>query len=489
MSQGGIIGDDGSINPQIPTSFVTDSGVAVPLANVLEVLGDLVAAGTNPVSTSGSGNTVTVNIQTAQAIASTDADNVGLAAFSSSQFNVDANGFVTLDNPFVGLTITGDTGGPISPSANNWNLKGTTVGGSGIQVDGSGSTLAVRMAPNYNLSDFAFQNLAAATTRTLEVNNQDNDAASSAILRSAVTGTSAADPYLQVGINSVMNYCWGIDNSDSDTLKIAADANANSATPSGGTILYKLTSGGAASYVNGNFDVTRSAGGSTVSTTVSNTSNSASSNALQQVTVAGTSAGDAFTTYTVSGTTNWSVGADNSVTGDPFVIAASTALGTTNIMSASTAGEINYPLQPAFLAYLSASAIDVTGDGTTYTIAFDTELFDQNSDYDNATYIFTAPVTGRYQFSWLVSVQGILIGHTDLNLQLRTSNATNTQVARLSPFTISVGGVYNTNGSLLVDMEAADTCELRITVSGGTKTIDIGGTRTNGSYFGGYLVC
>lgn len=53
MSQSGILDIEGA-NPQIPTSFVTDSGTAIPLVNVLKILG-----GTG-ITTSGSGNTVTI---------------------------------------------------------------------------------------------------------------------------------------------------------------------------------------------------------------------------------------------------------------------------------------------------------------------------------------------------------------------------------------------------------------------------------------------
>lgn len=53
MSQAGIINAAGS-NPSIPTSFVTDSGTAVPVSNVLNILG-----GTD-ISTSGAGNTVLI---------------------------------------------------------------------------------------------------------------------------------------------------------------------------------------------------------------------------------------------------------------------------------------------------------------------------------------------------------------------------------------------------------------------------------------------
>jgi len=48
----------GPIPPIIPTSFQTDNGIAIPAANVLNVLGG------NGASTSGSGNTVTVTVVT-----------------------------------------------------------------------------------------------------------------------------------------------------------------------------------------------------------------------------------------------------------------------------------------------------------------------------------------------------------------------------------------------------------------------------------------
>lgn len=61
MSQAGNISfTSGPIPPQIATSFVTDSGTAVPVANILNVLGnDSTANNDNGISTTGSGNTVT----------------------------------------------------------------------------------------------------------------------------------------------------------------------------------------------------------------------------------------------------------------------------------------------------------------------------------------------------------------------------------------------------------------------------------------------
>ncbi len=78
--------------------------------------------------------------------------------------------------------------------------------------------------------------------------------------------------------------------------------------------------------------------GVTNTLTVTNASNTSSSQALVNVTVGGGTAGDAFTTYTVSGVTNWSQGIDNSASGDPFVISSSTTLGTSNTLTIDTAG-------------------------------------------------------------------------------------------------------------------------------------------------------
>lgn len=126
MSQVSIVDVVGN-NPQIPTRFVTNFGIAIPIGNTLEILGTAAPAGTDPVFTTGSGNTVTVNVQIAQAIVASNALNVGLAAFNSDDFIVDANGFVSLDGAdFDGLTP--DDGGQVTAVAGNINVFGQKAG-------------------------------------------------------------------------------------------------------------------------------------------------------------------------------------------------------------------------------------------------------------------------------------------------------------------------------------------------------------------------
>ncbi len=87
-----------------PPGSVTDlqgqDGVIVPPngAGIIHVAGAVVAAGAVPFTTVGNAgtNTETWNIQTSQAIGATNASNIGLAAFNSADFTVDANGFVSL---------------------------------------------------------------------------------------------------------------------------------------------------------------------------------------------------------------------------------------------------------------------------------------------------------------------------------------------------------------------------------------------------------
>jgi hypothetical protein len=102
MSQAGIVDIEGGF-PQIPTNFIADVGSAIPIFNTLNIFGSTQAAGTTPVHTTGSGNTITTIVQLTQATGSSNANNAGLASFDSSTFTVDANGFVSLSGG-VGFT-------------------------------------------------------------------------------------------------------------------------------------------------------------------------------------------------------------------------------------------------------------------------------------------------------------------------------------------------------------------------------------------------
>lgn len=140
--------------------------------------------------------------------------------------------------------------------------------------------------------------------------------------------------------------------------------------------------------------------------------------------------------------------------------------------------------QPAFLAGGSLVS-NVTGDGTVYTVSFSNEIFDQGSNYNNETFIFTAPVTGRYVFYFGLTAR-------DLNTATHTQNVlsfVSTGLTLTAFDTKNSIGAIPTNtqlsfsGSCYVNMAATDTARIDFTSSGGTKTVGI----TAGYFFGGYL--
>ena len=95
MSQVSLIDIEGN-HPQIPTSFTTDSGIAIPIANNLEILATYVSAQSIPIQTVGSGNTITIQSQITSAIAASSVADAGLASFDSASFSVNSVGFVQL---------------------------------------------------------------------------------------------------------------------------------------------------------------------------------------------------------------------------------------------------------------------------------------------------------------------------------------------------------------------------------------------------------
>lgn len=223
--------------------------------------------------------------------------------------------------------------------------------------------------------------------------------------------------------------------------------------------------------------------------TVTNPDNtSASSQSLIKSEVGGASAGDAMFQASTTAT-KWTFGADNS-NADAFVVSQGTALGTNDVLISTTAGSITKPLQPCFFAYLSASATDVTGDGTVYTLALNTELFDQQNNFDNTTYTFTAPVTGKYMVT--VATQLLQLGalHTLVESKLVVAGTSaNTYVL----FSLS-GAARDSNNnmimtnSLLVPMTATDTFTVTVQATGSTKTVDVFGGVT-GTSVSAHLVC
>ena len=114
---------------------------------------------------------------------------------------------------------------------------------------------------------------------------------------------------------------------------------------------------------------------------------------------------------------------------------------------------------------------NVTGDGTTYDILWQTEITDTGSEY--ASNVFTATTAGKYLISFHCALKGYGSGHTQYMLWVYTSNLTK-KVTRLNPyavfssacqFVMSYSGVYH--------LDACDTAKVQVQVTGSTKTVDV----------------
>lgn len=153
-------------------------------------------------------------------------------------------------------------------------------------------------------------------------------------------------------------------------------------------------------------------------------------------------------------------------------------------------GEVNFPAQCSFMAYLSSTATDVTGDGTLYTILFDTELWDIGGNYNAASGIFTAPTTGLYLFVAGVTMGGLAAGNTIVDSAFRNSALaayslvidTNAATARDANNQLTMSSLTH------LYLTAADTVLVSARAFSTTKVVDVIGGATVGTYFGGMLV-
>lgn len=159
---------------------------------------------------------------------------------------------------------------------------------------------------------------------------------------------------------------------------------------------------------------------------------------------------------------------------------SSVALNLVNTVACTitdTTGRITYPHQPVFSAYAdSLSQLNVTGDGTIYTVKYDVASLNVGGSFSTSTGLFTAPLTGTYIFSGTLLISNLGSAHTLYTAYLNspTSDAIY-QLCNLNPYPIITPSTleYGISFCQIVPMGIGETIGLNCQVTGGTKTINV----------------
>jgi len=307
----GIFSGSGASLTSIPNGALTNSSVTV---------------GTTAISLGASATTI-----------------IGLTSVTSTTFVGALSGNATTATSAT--TATNVTGGAAGSLVYQTAASTTTTlaAGTSSQVLVSGTTPSWTNTPILTGTNFTGIPNGALTNSSLTLGSTSMALGSTTTTVTGLVSTTS-DRFVVNGSTVPTN---GIYLSAANTFAIASNTTERITVNSTGNTVVNAPSSGIGLTVTGlttantALDVTAATAGAKLTSRLSNTSNTASSDARQLVLVAGSSAGDALTEYQVSAITSWSVGVDNSAT-DNFVIAASSTLGTSNALSITTAGAATF---------------------------------------------------------------------------------------------------------------------------------------------------
>jgi hypothetical protein len=141
------------------------------------------------------------------------------------------------------------------------------------------------------------------------------------------------------------------------------------------------------------------------------------------------------------------------------------------IVHSESTNQLTLP-QQCLVSAKAAAQNNVTGNNTTYTIQYNSEITDRNNDFDG-TSTFTAPVTGLYSVSGIIEMSNAQTG-SSLSFKCVTSNRTYNLIFT-DPSNVSSGATYRQSFHIIADLDAADTLTMTIQVNGvGADTADLG---------------
>jgi hypothetical protein len=413
-----------------------DTGGALsPTSNNFNIIGGVSASGTIPVQVNGAVSTLTVNVQRSAAIASTDANRVGLAAFNSAQFSVDANGFVSLvaAGPFV-----------------------TSVSGTANRITSTGGTTPVIDISASYVGQSSITTLGTITTGVWH----------GSVIPLAFGGTNA---------NLTAN-AGAVPYSTSTALALLA--------PSGGIQQILMNNAtNAPAWSSASYPPTATQGDIIISTASTVFTNLAkNTTATRYLSNTGTNNTPAWAQVNIAnGVTgilpiaNGGTNANAMVTTNGLVKYDGTRLVTSSAATLDSGSVYTNTAQTAVYARLNNVLTNVTGDGTIIApLIFDTVITQQGSAYSAVTGIFTAPSAGLYLINATVTYEDLTALHTSGNLIITSGTGTDILTGLFNPgASKDVNNKFTFSMSGLIMLNATNTIQVTTQVSGSTKTVDI----------------
>lgn len=147
---------------------------------------------------------------------------------------------------------------------------------------------------------------------------------------------------------------------------------------------------------------------------------------------------------------------------------------------------------PCFMVRPSASAVSVTGDGTSYFPTFDEIIFDNTSSFDTSVgnYKFIVPKAGFYLFSYSLYITSISAAMTKSLATILTDpgalyfGVINPAIAKDSSNNLIL------HDSAIISLNVGQAIQVRINLFNGLKDAGIATTSAADplTYFSGYFI-
>jgi hypothetical protein len=148
-------------------------------------------------------------------------------------------------------------------------------------------------------------------------------------------------------------------------------------------------------------------------------------------------------------------------------------------------GDIYAPSACCFLALATGNQANVAIN-TVHTIQYNSEIYDQGADYNNGTYTFTAPLTGRYLLTYQLYFEDLDTAAA-YAWGIITSNRTYSGVDTRLYTADNDADTWTL--SVIADMDASDTAYCYFYQAGGAAQCDLNVNNNDRSFFSGHMLC